>query len=31
MPDVIIPATVIGSWSFPGWFEKFAADVKERP
>ncbi len=31
MPDVIIPATVIGSWSFPGWFEKFAADVKAHP
>jgi 5-methyltetrahydropteroyltriglutamate--homocysteine methyltransferase len=25
------PATVIGSWSFPGWFEKFIADVKDRP
>ena len=31
MPDPIIPATVIGSWSFPGWFEKFIADVKEHP
>ncbi len=31
MPDLIVPATVIGSWSFPGWFEKFAADVKEHP
>ena len=31
MPDLILPATVIGSWSFPGWFEKFAADVKEHP
>ena len=31
MPDLIIPSTVIGSWSFPGWFEKFAADVKEHP
>src|ERR1700676_1633181 len=31
MPDVIIPATVIGSWSFPGWFEKFADDVKHPP
>ncbi len=26
-----IPATVIGSWSFPGWFEKFIADVKAEP
>ena len=31
MPEVIIPATVIGSWSFPGWFEKFIADVKAHP
>ncbi len=31
MPSVIIPVTVIGSWSFPGWFEKFAADVREHP
>ncbi len=31
MPDLILPATVIGSWSFPGWFEKFAADVKSHP
>ncbi len=27
----IIPVTVIGSWSFPGWFEKFVADVKAHP
>jgi 5-methyltetrahydropteroyltriglutamate--homocysteine methyltransferase len=31
MLDVLLPATVIGSWSFPGWFEKFTADVKDRP
>jgi 5-methyltetrahydropteroyltriglutamate--homocysteine methyltransferase len=31
MGDLLIPATVIGSWSFPGWFEKFIADVKEQP
>jgi 5-methyltetrahydropteroyltriglutamate--homocysteine methyltransferase len=31
MSDPIIPVTVIGSWSFPGWFEKFSADVKEHP
>jgi 5-methyltetrahydropteroyltriglutamate--homocysteine methyltransferase len=31
MTDLIVPATVIGSWSFPGWFEKFAGDVKEHP
>jgi 5-methyltetrahydropteroyltriglutamate--homocysteine methyltransferase len=24
----LIPATVIGSWSFPGWYERFIADVK---
>jgi 5-methyltetrahydropteroyltriglutamate--homocysteine methyltransferase len=29
--DVVLPATVIGSWSFPGWFEKFAADVNLHP
>ncbi len=26
-----IPATVIGSWSFPGWYEKFIADVAASP
>ncbi len=26
-----IPATVIGSWSFPGWYEKFIADVAAAP
>lgn len=31
MAEVWIPATVIGSWSFPGWYEKFVGDVKERP
>jgi 5-methyltetrahydropteroyltriglutamate--homocysteine methyltransferase len=31
MPENLIPATVIGSWSFPGWFEKFIADVKAQP
>jgi 5-methyltetrahydropteroyltriglutamate--homocysteine methyltransferase len=31
MPDPLIPATVIGSWSFPGWYEKFIRDVAERP
>jgi 5-methyltetrahydropteroyltriglutamate--homocysteine methyltransferase len=29
--DVLIPATVIGSWSFPGWYAKFVADVAEHP
>ena len=29
--EMLIPATVIGSWSFPGWFEKFVADVKSDP
>ena len=28
---MLIPATVIGSWSFPGWYEKFIADVAESP
>ncbi len=27
----LIPATVIGSWSFPGWYEKFIADVRREP
>lgn len=27
----ILPATVIGSWSFPGWYEAFVADVAARP
>ena len=31
MSESLIPATVIGSWSFPGWFEKFTADVKAEP
>ncbi len=31
MADPMIPATVIGSWSFPGWYEKFIADVKDHP
>jgi 5-methyltetrahydropteroyltriglutamate--homocysteine methyltransferase len=31
MADVLIPATVIGSWSFPGWYEKFIADVAATP
>src|SRR5207244_3212718 len=29
--NVLIPATVIGSWSFPGWYAKFIADVAEHP
>lgn len=27
----IIPATVIGSWSFPGWYHKFCEDVAQHP
>lgn len=27
----LIPATVIGSWSFPGWYAKFCADVASHP
>src|SRR5438105_1986932 len=27
----IIPATVIGSWSFPGWYAKFCDDVAQQP
>jgi 5-methyltetrahydropteroyltriglutamate--homocysteine methyltransferase len=29
--DVLLPATVIGSWSFPGWYEKFCEDVATHP
>ena len=29
--DRLIPATVIGSWSFPGWYEKFVKDVGDDP
>lgn len=31
MTTPLIPATVIGSWSFPGWYEKFIADVASAP
>src|SRR5947208_8808579 len=31
MSDVLIPATIIGSWSFPGWYEAFIADVAAGP
>jgi 5-methyltetrahydropteroyltriglutamate--homocysteine methyltransferase len=27
----LIPATIMGSWSFPGWYEKFIADVAASP
>src|SRR5262245_42496428 len=27
----LLPATVIGSWSFPGWYAKFCADVAAHP
>lgn len=27
----LIPATVIGSWSFPGWYVKFCEDVARHP
>ncbi len=31
MAELLIPATVIGSWSLPGWYEKFVADAKQNP
>lgn len=31
MPLPIIPATVIGSWSFPGWYVKFCQDALRHP
>src|SRR5437868_7278987 len=27
----LLPATVIGSWSFPGWYAKFCEDVSLHP
>jgi 5-methyltetrahydropteroyltriglutamate--homocysteine methyltransferase len=27
----LLPATVIGSWAFPGWYAKFCEDVRLRP
>ncbi len=27
----VLPATVIGSWSFPGWYAKFCDDVAREP
>jgi 5-methyltetrahydropteroyltriglutamate--homocysteine methyltransferase len=27
----LLPATVIGSWSFPGWYAKFCEDVAREP
>jgi 5-methyltetrahydropteroyltriglutamate--homocysteine methyltransferase len=29
--SILLPATVIGSWSFPGWYEKFIADAGAHP
>jgi 5-methyltetrahydropteroyltriglutamate--homocysteine methyltransferase len=31
MAQPIFPATVIGSWSFPGWYEHFIAAVAAHP
>jgi len=31
MDSPLISATVIGSWSFPGWYERFIGDVKANP
>ena len=31
MTHPLIPATVIGSWSFPGWYDRFIRDVAEHP
>src|SRR5437870_2317773 len=28
---MLLPATVIGSWSFPGWYVKFCEDVQRSP
>src|SRR5712692_5069187 len=32
MPDLpLIPATVIGSWSFPGWYAHFCEEAAQHP
>ncbi len=31
MSNTLIPVTVIGSWSFPGWYERFIRDVADHP
>jgi 5-methyltetrahydropteroyltriglutamate--homocysteine methyltransferase len=31
MTNPLFPATVIGSWSFPGWYTRFVEDVAENP
>ena len=31
MSNVLIPATVIGSWSFPGWYDALIADLALNP
>lgn len=31
MSTPLIPARIIGSWSFPGWYEAFVADVASKP
>jgi 5-methyltetrahydropteroyltriglutamate--homocysteine methyltransferase len=31
MPEPLLPATVIGSWSFPGWYELFISEVAQHP
>ncbi len=31
MSAELLPATVIGSWSFPGWYEKFIQDAARDP
>lgn len=31
MTHPVLPATVIGSWSFPGWYVKFCDDVARHP
>jgi 5-methyltetrahydropteroyltriglutamate--homocysteine methyltransferase len=32
MPDLpLLPATVIGSWAFPGWYAKFCDDAARSP
>ena len=31
MPEPLIPATVIGSWAFPGWYAQFCDAAARQP
>ncbi|MDB5349578.1 MAG: hypothetical protein JWN86_825 [Planctomycetota bacterium] len=31
MPSPLLPVTVIGSWSFPGWYERLISEISASP